>query len=88
MWSCFLKFGDVDVKGEIPKLRYNVGEEVPVTWCLLNGSAKKVTMQISLVENLTYVAGIYTHSVSTRVLPHTSSGDVVTQLPYLRLVHL
>ena len=87
--SGLFKSGNVVYRAELPKTRFNVGEEIPLSWCVENGSDKPVTPLFSLVENITYIAQGSTRSGqnsitslgSTAISPRKSSGDVSIRIP-------
>ena len=48
--------GEVTYNAQLPSTSYTVGEEIPVSWYVENGSGRQVTLQCSLQEKIAYFA--------------------------------
>ena len=48
--------GEITYNLQLPSTSFTIGEEIPVSWYVENGSGRQVTLQCSLREKITYLA--------------------------------
>ena len=52
----FCMSGEITYNAQLPSTSFTIGEEIPVSWYVENGSGRRVTLQCSLREKITYFA--------------------------------
>ena len=80
--------GEVSYSVQLPSTSYTVGEEIPVSWYVENGSGRRVTLRCSLKEKIFYsAAGRIYGSVNILAIrsditvpPNSVSGDTTMQV--------
>ena len=73
--SKFCMSGDITYSAQLPSAGYIVGDEIPVSWYMENGSGRQVTAEFSLKEKITYFANGKSTS-SEKILSSQNDLDV------------
>ena len=66
--------GDVLFKVDLPKTRYCIGEEIPVSWYVENGSNKRATPAFSIVEIVTFFTNGKTSQLQNLITFHNCTA--------------
>ena len=78
-----LKSGVINYSVQLASTSYTVGEEIPVSWYVENGSGRQVSLRCSLIEKTKYFVQGECHictstiisQTGTTISPHTASED-------------
>ena len=80
--------GDITYNAQLPSTSFTIGEEIPVSWNVENGSGRRVTLRCSLREKITYFAGGSSRSNTKLVscpsnvaIPPRSVRDATVSVP-------
>ena len=79
------KSGDITYTVELPSTSFTVGEDIPVSWYVENGSGRQVSLRCSLVEKIRYYVeedcrdamNTLVSQTGITIPPHTASEDTV-----------
>ena len=81
--------GDITYNVQLPSTSFIIGEEIPVSWYVENGSGRRVTLRCSLLEKITYFTqgerlcdiNILLSQSDLYAIPPHSVGDTTVHVP-------